>query len=123
MLVAYKTQLEIIEILNDLEKASPASRKRKPDKFPAFCGTMDGSQGHSFKAVIILTPRTSPFRYSEFIEDDNRIKVTISRTKRICCVIIHGSMTIPGGTWSKLIRKVPSEARTIYSVISARWPQ
>ncbi|CAP21241.2 Protein CBR-DCT-10 [Caenorhabditis briggsae] len=89
---------------------------------PFYVGTIDGSQGHEFQAVIILTTRTSSFRDSEFIEDCRRINVAISRTKRICCIIVDRPKVTTNGTWSRLIRRIPHEAKSNFSVMTIKPP-
>ncbi|CAP39228.2 Protein CBG22691 [Caenorhabditis briggsae] len=86
---------------------------------PFYVGTIDRSQGHEFQVVIILITRTSSFRDSEFIEDSRRINVAISRTKRICCIIVDRPKVTTNGTWSRLIRRIPHEAKSNFSVMTA----
>uniref|UniRef100_A0A8R1I0X5 AAA_12 domain-containing protein n=1 Tax=Caenorhabditis japonica TaxID=281687 RepID=A0A8R1I0X5_CAEJA len=88
---------------------------------PFYVGTIDGSQGHEFKVVVVLTTRTSPFRNCPFLEDDNRINVAISRTKRICCVVLHTAHASPRGAWSDIIHRDPTPARTSCAATSGSW--
>uniref|UniRef100_A0A8R1DNH7 AAA_12 domain-containing protein n=1 Tax=Caenorhabditis japonica TaxID=281687 RepID=A0A8R1DNH7_CAEJA len=88
---------------------------------PFYIGTIDGSQRHEFKVVVVLTTRTSPFRNCPFLEDNNRINVAISRTKRICCVVLHTAHASPRGAWSDIIHRDPTPARTSCATTAGSW--
>ncbi|EGT47721.1 hypothetical protein CAEBREN_23506 [Caenorhabditis brenneri] len=114
-------------------KAQAGYISKMPQFNNVFIGTIDASQGKEFEVTFILVSRSNAFRTpqpaeapqvsrrqkrrmrpandaTDFIEDTRRINVALSRTKRLCVLLVHEESARTSDIWSRLLDRVPRAA-------------